>query len=366
MRRDRSAAASRNPIGHRWLMQIDPDTPVTAERAMHSTNLHIRGGRNQQTRERYNHSLRPRNGFTLVELLVVIAIIGILIALLLPAIQAAREAARRTECQNHLKQIGLAVQNYHDAQKTFPMGRNRTDQFGVSWAFRLLPAIEEQPVYASFDKSKPVFDNANAHAMRTPIAVYACPSRRSPAADRDFDNNDEPPYVLGAAALGDYAGNAGIELRTGMLPGGDDLLSPDAVNTSVAGPIFTGSQVSARRVTDGLSKTLAIGERHIPPANPNTPVERQERFQGDTAFLAGDAPETIFRGTRYGLASGPGDNSLSPEDNQQHSIEKFGGPHPSIVMFNFLDGHVASLSTSIDIDALKGLATIAGGEVINE
>lgn len=307
-----------------------------------------------------------RAGFTLVELLVVIAIIGVLVALLLPAIQAARESARRTECQNHLKQIGLAIQNYHDTQKTFPMGRNRTDQFGVSWAFRLLPEIEEQPVYASFDKTKPVFDNANSVAMRTPIAVYACPSRRGPAADRNFDNNNAPPTVLGAAALGDYASNAGIELRTGMLPGVAEFLSPDAIDTSVAGPIFTGSQVSARRVTDGLSKTLAIGERHIPPADPNAPSELQELGQGDTAFLAGDTPQTILRGTRYGLASGPDDNSLSTEDNQQHSSEKFGGPHPGIVMFNYLDGHVASLSTSIDIDALKGLSTIAGGETIKE
>src|SRR5262245_11646550 len=80
--------------------------------------------------------------FTLVELLVVIAIIGILIALLLPAIQAAREAARRAQCSNNLKQQGLAVQNYHSNQKVFPMGRNRTDQYAVSWGYYALPYLE--------------------------------------------------------------------------------------------------------------------------------------------------------------------------------------------------------------------------------
>jgi prepilin-type N-terminal cleavage/methylation domain-containing protein/prepilin-type processing-associated H-X9-DG protein len=309
-----------------------------------------------------------RIAFTLVELLVVIAIIGILVALLLPAIQSAREAARRSECQNHLKQIGLALLNYEDAQKAFPMGRERTDQKGVSWAFRLLPQLEETAIYASRDKTKFVDDDANDRAMRTPVQVYACPSRRTAAADRDFDNNDAPPVVSGAAALGDYAANAGHQYTTGLASaaGVAEILSSDAVDTSVAGPMFTGSRISARRVTDGLSKTLAVGERHIPPADNNGPDNMQEYRQGDTAFLAGDQPRTIFRGSDYGLANGPYDNTVKPGEDPLVPSEKFGGPHPGVVMFAFLDGHVTPLTVDIDLTTLQALSTIAGGESVSQ
>ena len=299
-------------------------------------------------------SKRKGAAFTLVELLVVIAIIGILVALLLPAIQAAREAARRTECTNHLKQIGLAMQLYHDTQRSFPMGRDRWDQFGVSWAFRLLPHLEDQSIYASFNKMKRVDDAANATAMRTPVEVYACPTRRTAAADRNFDNNDSPPQVLAAASLGDYAANAGYEFSTGMQNATpDDTFSSDAVDTTIAGPIFSGSRMNARRVTDGLSSTLAAGERHIPPIDPAQPEEMHEYLQGDTAFFAGDMPKTILRGSGQGLAAGPDDPSS----------DKFGGQHPGQTLFVFLDGHVDGLANVVELLTLKALSSIGGGEI---
>jgi prepilin-type N-terminal cleavage/methylation domain-containing protein/prepilin-type processing-associated H-X9-DG protein len=308
----------------------------------------------------------PRNAFTLVELLVVIAIIGILVALLLPAIQAAREAARRTECQSHIKQIGLALQTYHDTQKAFPSGRDKSNQFGVSWAFRILPQIEESSIYATYDKKARVDDPPNITAMRTPIEVYACPSRRKAAADRNFDNDDDPPMVTTAASLGDYAANCGITMRTGMqnLDPKSETFSSDAVDTSIAGPIYSGSRINARRVIDGLSSTLAVGERHIPPvdADPAVPEEKQEWRQGDTSFLAGDNRWTIFRQCgdpkdgdtkNDGLANGVDDPSN----------EKFGGPHPGVTMFVYLDGHVDAMSNDVDQESLVALCTIAGGEV---
>jgi len=296
------------------------------------------------------------DGFTLVELLVVIAIIGILVALLLPAIQAARESARRSQCLNNLKQIGTAIQMYHDAKKQYPMGRNGRDQFTVSWAFFILPQIEEQSLYNAYDQTRRVDDSVNAPTMRTPISIYACPSRRGAAADRNFDDNKNPPAPdkQGVASLGDYAANAGVEEDTGLEL--EDWVGPELIDITDAGPIFTGSNINARRVLDGLSKTLAVGEKHIRPIEPGWDEAMIHFEQGDTAFLAGDHIFSILRCTEEGLAKGPDD----PE------MEKFGGPHPGVTLFVFLDAHVEAISNDIDDDALEGLSTIGGGEIVQQ
>jgi prepilin-type N-terminal cleavage/methylation domain-containing protein len=309
---------------------------------------------------------RLQSAFTLVEVLVVIAIIGILVALLLPAIQAARESARRSECQNHLKQISLAVQSHHDVQKWFPTGRDKPTQFGVSWAFRLLPQIEEMALYAAYNKNASVDDPTNAQTMRTPINVYACPTRRKAAADRNFDNNDEVPAEdkRGVASLGDYAANSGHSTDTGMENLAGDQFSPAHVDTTVAGPMYSGSRIGARRVTDGLSSTIAVGERHIPPEDTNFEESRRQAQQGDTAFLGGDNRFAIFRqsGTNRdgetvhdGMATGPDDPSN----------RKFGSLHPGVVLFSFLDGHVETIANDVDLTTLMAMSSIAGEEVIN-
>src|SRR3954471_14402881 len=298
-----------------------------------------------------------RAGFTLVELLVVIAIIGILVAFLLPAVQAAREASRRSQCQNNLKQIGVAVQNHHDARRAFPMGRNGIDQKAVSWAFFLLPYLEETAIYNSWDPNVRVDDDKNSSAMRTPIETYACPSRRRAAADRNFDNNNKPPVVLGAGTLADYSANAGIQLMTGMTSQEGSGGVFGGYSRIVAGPIFSGSHISARQVEDGLSKTIAIGERHLPPVPANTDEVMKDYAIGDTAAIPGDTPNTTFRCAEDGLATG-----LDDPDK-----EKFGGNHSGgVIQFVYLDGHVAGLHTGISIDVLKALSTIGGSEVAAE
>jgi prepilin-type N-terminal cleavage/methylation domain-containing protein len=305
--------------------------------------------------------VRKRAAFTLVELLVVIAIIAVLVALLLPAIQAAREAARRAQCQNNLKQMGLAIHDYHGVKKVFPMGRNRTDQYALAWSYYIFPYMEEQTVYSKYVSTARDDNIANAAAMRTPIAVYACPTRRVAAADRNFDNNDSPPLVLHAGALGDYAANAGVTYDTGMASsnnptnnnaGGDGTLGN--YNGAKAGPIFSGSRISVRKVTDGLSKTLAIGERHIPPMPAGTAAAMEDYSRGDTAFISGDQPRTIFAGTQNGLATGPSDPDLG----------KFGSLHLGLTQFVYLDGHVGVIRSTIDTPTLVALSTIAGGEVV--
>ena len=119
---------------------------------------------------------RRGQGFTLVELLVVIAIIGILVALLLPAVQAAREMGRRMQCSNNLKQIGLALHNYHTALKTLPYGANYPIGKGGTWAAFILPHLEQQNLYDKFDFNLFIWDAANATAVGTVIPVYICPS----------------------------------------------------------------------------------------------------------------------------------------------------------------------------------------------
>jgi prepilin-type N-terminal cleavage/methylation domain-containing protein/prepilin-type processing-associated H-X9-DG protein len=296
-----------------------------------------------------------RSAFTLVEVLVVIAIIGVLVAFLLPAIQAARESSRRTQCQNNLKQIGMAIQNHHDTRKAFPMGRNRFDQYAVSWSFFLLPYMEETAIYNSYDAKARVDDEANAATMRTPIETYACPTRRKAAADRNFDNNEAPPVVLGAATLSDYAANAGIQHMTGMVGSDESAAVFGQFDRKDAGPIFSGSRISARQVEDGLSKTMAVGERHLPPVPEGTPPELEHLAIGDTAAIPGDTPQTTFRGTASGLAVG-----VEDPDNT-----KFGSLHSgNLIQFVFLDGHVRGLRPDIALAVLKAFSTISGGEVV--
>ena len=286
----------------------------------------------------------PRVGFTLVELLVVIAIIATLIGLLLPAVQSVREAARRSACSNNLRQIGLAIVDHEVVRKIFPTGRTVRDPFGYSWSFRLLPHLEGGSIFDSYVAEVPVWDERNATAMRTPVATYFCPGRRAPAADRNFDNNDQPPVVLGQAAGGDYAANAGTYFNYAPPEGGGSDLR-------LAGPIHTLSRVRAAQVSDGLSKTFAVGERHLPPVDPSWPPAMVHHRQGDTAFFAADTPATQFRDTYRGLASAPDDRNT----------RKFGSMHPGVVSFVFLDAHVQAISIDTDLNVLRWYSAIGDG-----
>jgi len=286
-------------------------------------------------------SSRPA-GFTLVELLVVIAIIGILVSLLLPAVNAAREAARRTQCQNHIKQLGLAVNVYEGAMRSYPQGRNTRDPTGVSWAFRLLPFMEQQSIYDAYDPAFRVDDAENALAMRSAVSTYYCPSRRSPVADRNFDNNNRTPLVTGEAAGGDYAANAGTYFN---------FRSNEDIDRTNAGPIYTFSEIRHQQVTDGVSKTFAVGERHIPPVDNDIPQVMQHHSQGDCSIFAADTPHGIFADTRRGLANSVHDTNST----------KYGGEHPAVTLFVFLDGHVESLSNDTDLDVLNWYSAIGDG-----
>jgi prepilin-type N-terminal cleavage/methylation domain-containing protein len=326
--------------------------------------------------------MRKNSAFTLVELLVVIAIIGVLVALLLPAIQAAREAARRNQCTNNLKQQGLALQMHHDVKKVLPQGRNgttpgpgtATSPLAVSWAFQLLPYMEQNAIYDSLVNTQRVDSQQNVRAMRTPVDTFFCPSRRSPAADRDFDNDDAAPAdeQRAVAAGGDYAGNAGIHRDYSK---NSDETPERALQEGV---IYSFSKVNLRYVSDGTTTTFAIGEKYIPTEDelrqePGAYDENRLHYmQGDTAFFSGDNIETIMAGTECGLAprapffNQPARPPFLEELNcEPHELkEQFGSQHPSICHFVFLDGHVQALSTDIDLVMLRRMSTIADGQTI--
>jgi prepilin-type processing-associated H-X9-DG protein len=234
----------------------------------------------------------------------------------------------------------------HDQKRAYPMGRDTRDQFGQSWSFRILPLLEQTSIYNALvsGSNVPMWDDRNAVAMRTAVATFFCPSRRAPVADRNFDNNDQAPVKLGVGSGGDYAANAGTYFN--YYSGTAASLDPRQ-----AGPIHTFSKVRAAQVSDGLSKTFAAGEKHIPAIDSTVASNMVHRAQGDTTFFASDNPYVCFRDPARGLASGVDDTNP----------RKFGSLHPGVTPFVFLDGHVESIENDIDLTVLRWYCSIGDG-----
>ena len=304
---------------------------------------------------------RMRRGFTLVELLVVIAIIGILIALLLPAVQAAREAARRTQCQNNLKQLALAVHNFHDTYKWYPHSRRDTRE---TWAVMVMPYIEQGTFTDLWDftTAKNYYTQLDSVRLKS-FDAFICPTRRRPpqhsTAGDVHQSNPSGPHVPGACA--DYAGSIGTPSNFGGTPAGTlgdygpNHSSVKANPAQESNGIFRlcldsnaytpKFRLASIDVLDGLSNTIMLGEKHIP----------NERYgvAPDNSIYNGDHGSAFKKaGTGAPLAKGPKGSG------------QFGSYHPGLCQFALCDGSVRGISVAIDLKNLDRLASRKDGEVI--
>ncbi len=342
-----------------------------------------------------NHRPSVRKGFTLIELLVVIAIIGVLIALLLPAVQSAREAARRAQCTNNLKQLALAAHNYHDAVNSFPTGMYLHPVFGPpelawnnsSWLVLLLPQYEQQNLYDAVNFSimwgenlggswrwNPIYmGQQNATVRETVIDALVCPSDDSE--DRDNTNADEIWNDLAAGTS--YVGNMGDNClacagglgdsrngqvilcpSTGLpcrLPqlGHNRLSSEQLQNGTTAGSgIYWawGSNVSIARIKDGTSNTFMAGEQIRRVTRWNSWVQANQSV-GSTAVPL-----------NYRFVDSNGNYPIVNNWTWQIS---FRSEHPGGANFAFCDGSVQFIKESIDFSVYQALSTRKGGEIVS-
>lgn len=307
-----------------------------------------------------------RPGFTLVELLVVIAIIGILMGLLLPAVQMAREAARRTTCGNRLKQIGLANLNFHSARQILPEGQTSTNG-GYSALSRILPYMEKQNLYDRIDYNYPVDDPINEFARLQHVPDFVCPS--------DLDN---PLPETGGAV--NYYGNKGTSVVWGTNNGPNATLPPPN------GVYFKGKAVRLAEILDGTSNTAMYSERLLAdgsngmvsevedvffhPGSPTTPDEAVSMCMAlDTSNLANQFP--LFMGSPWMKGQHTYQHISLPNERScgYFTINRATMPpsshHPGGVSLLRCDGSVGFVADEVSLDAWRALGTRKGKEAID-
>ncbi|WP_422923024.1 DUF1559 domain-containing protein [Singulisphaera sp. PoT] len=323
-----------------------------------------------------------RRGFTLIELLVVIAIIAVLIALLLPAVQAAREAARRSQCVNNLKQIGLAMHNYHDVNGTLPLGR--TLQSGTYRPFsqqaRILAYMEQSNIFNALNFNLSSYDVSNVTGAATTVNSFLCPS----------DTGAQPPVgqVLPGFGWGviNYRANEGTSVA--MWYGNDDV---NKVNTALPAPnglFFSSQAIRIADILDGTSNTAAFSEHLVGDFSQAIATELSDTFQPGTYPATPDEAFQMCRSTVISDLSKQGYSNVgAPWIYGYHSTTSYwhsGPPNTRSCMFppsrimtvansrhsggvnvGLADGSVRFIKSSVNIASWRALGSRNGGEVLS-
>jgi prepilin-type N-terminal cleavage/methylation domain-containing protein len=294
---------------------------------------------------------RSRQALTLIELLVVVAIIAILIALLVPAVQGVRESAARAQCSNNLKQIGLAMHNYHDRNCALPPGYTSKDKAdgsdggpGWGWAAYLLDDLEQGNLAHQLDLTSGIHSAPDSVCTQV-LAVYLCPS----------DSMAEPFSVMNKNNMA--ITDVGPSHYVAMFGTGDMPIQQNAIGDGV---FYRNSKTRLAEVTDGLSNTLLVGERgsNLARASWTGAAPTAVVPAIPTSLPAGEAPALSLGNTS--------DSTGTYVPNSLQSVTGYSSYHPGIVQFLFGDGSVRPIRDGVAPLTWKSLGTRAGGELIGD